>query len=73
MKGNNDIRHQIQGDIYEFIKRRLRVLWFYDKGRVIVCIHGFIKDTQTRVSRGNSNFTVDSMVKLALSVWRRNS
>ena len=43
---NNDICHQIQGDIYEFIKRRLRVLWFYDEGRVIVCTHGFIKDTQ---------------------------
>lgn len=43
---NKDICHQIQGDIYEFIKRRLRVLWFYDEGRVIVCTHGFMKDTQ---------------------------
>jgi phage-related protein len=43
---NKDICHQIQGDIYEFIKRRLRVLWFYDKGRIIICTHGFVKDTQ---------------------------
>lgn len=43
---NSGICHQIQGDIYEFIKRRLRVLWFYDEGRVIVCTHGFMKDTQ---------------------------
>lgn len=43
---NQDVCHQIQGDIYEFIKRRLRVLWFYDEGRVILCTHGFMKNTR---------------------------
>jgi len=32
---NTDISHQIDGDIYEFIQGRLRVLWFYDAGRVV--------------------------------------
>ena len=25
---------------------KVRVLFFYDKGNVIVCTHGFLKDTQ---------------------------
>jgi hypothetical protein len=30
--------------IYEFIKGRLRLLWFYGEGRrVIICAHGFFK------------------------------
>jgi phage-related protein len=40
---NTEISHKIRGEIWEFIKGRLRVLWFYDHGRVIICTHGFIK------------------------------
>lgn len=48
---NEEISKQLDGDIYEFRKtpRRgpaLRVLWFYDEGRVIVCTHGYWKTTQ---------------------------
>jgi len=33
--------------IFEFIKGRLRVLWFYGKGnKLVVCSHGFVKKTQ---------------------------
>jgi len=40
---NTDISHQIDGEIWEFIKGRLRVFWFYDKGQIIICTHGIIK------------------------------
>lgn len=38
--------------IYEFLRGpkkgpKLRVLWFYDKGRVIICTHAFWKDQRT--------------------------
>lgn len=38
--------HKIAGDIWELIAGRLRVLWFYDQGRLIVCSHGFLKRTR---------------------------
>jgi phage-related protein len=43
---NTEISHQIKDEIFEFIQGRLRVLWFYDEGRLILCTHGFIKKTQ---------------------------
>ena len=43
---NDVICHKIQDDIWEFIKGRLRVFWFYDQGRVVVCTHGLVKSTQ---------------------------
>lgn len=43
---NTDISHSIQDDIWEFIKGRLRVFWFYDVGRVVVCTHGIVKKSQ---------------------------
>lgn len=43
---NTDVSHQLRGEIYEFIQGRLRVLWFYDKGRVVVCSHGMVKQSQ---------------------------
>lgn len=41
-----EISHQIEPDIWQTEQGRLRVLWFYDRGRVIVCTHGFVKKTQ---------------------------
>jgi phage-related protein len=41
-----DISHQIKDNLFEFIQGRLRVLWFYDEGKLIICTHGFIKKTQ---------------------------
>lgn len=43
---NVEISHKIGGDIWELIAGRLRVLWFYSEGRVVVCSHGFIKRTR---------------------------
>ncbi len=43
---NVEISHKIAGDIWELIARRLRVLWFYDQGRLVVCSHGFVKRTR---------------------------
>src|SRR4030066_2271851 len=41
-----EISHQIEDEIYEFIQGRLRVLWFYDEGSLVVCSHGFVKKTR---------------------------
>lgn len=43
---NTEVSHQIEGEIWELIQGRLRVLWFYDQGRVVVCSHGFVKASQ---------------------------
>lgn len=43
---NTDISHLIKDEIFEFIQGRLRVLWFYDEGKLILCTQGFIKKTQ---------------------------
>lgn len=48
---SEEISKQLDGGIYEFRKtpRRgpaLRVLWFYDEGRVVVCTHAYWKTTQ---------------------------
>ena len=48
---NTEISHKIQGEIWEFIKGRLRVLWFYDQGRIVICTHGFIKKTRKTPAR----------------------
>src|SRR4030043_1852782 len=40
---NTEISHQIKGKLFEFIQGRLRVLWFYDEGRLIICTNGFVK------------------------------
>jgi phage-related protein len=38
-------RH-LEDGIWEFKTGQLRVLWFYDQDRVIVCTHGFMKKTR---------------------------
>jgi phage-related protein len=48
---NTEISHKLDGAIWEFIRGRLRVLWFTDEGRVIVCTHGFIKKSQRTPAR----------------------
>lgn len=42
----DDVSHQIAPDIYQFEKGRLRVPWFYDEGRLIICCRAFVKKTQ---------------------------
>jgi len=46
-----DISHQIEGDVWQTEQGRVRILWFYDKGRVIICAHGFVKRTQKTPER----------------------
>lgn len=41
-----DICHQIADDIWQFATGRLRLAWFYDEGKIIVCTHGFVKKSQ---------------------------
>ena len=43
---NVETSHKIAGEIWELIAGRLRVLWFYDEGRLVVCSHGFVKRTR---------------------------
>jgi phage-related protein len=43
---NVEASHKIAGEIWELIAGRLRVLWFYDAGRLVVCSHGFVKRTR---------------------------
>ncbi len=40
---NTEISHQIKGKLFEFIQGRLRVFWFYDEGRLIICTSGLVK------------------------------
>ena len=42
---NVKICHQIEDEIWQIELGRIRILWFYDEGRVIVLSHGFIKKT----------------------------
>ncbi|MCF6178583.1 MAG: type II toxin-antitoxin system RelE/ParE family toxin [Geopsychrobacter sp.] len=35
--------HHIDDGIWQFRADDIRVFWFYDKGNVIICTHGFIK------------------------------
>ena len=41
----------IEKHIREFRKGNLRVLWFYDESKVIICTHGFFKNTQKTPNR----------------------
>ncbi len=41
-----EISHNIVDDIWQFTKGRLRVLWFYDGGKMVVCCHAFVKKGQ---------------------------
>lgn len=41
-------RHHLDqnNQIFEFIKGRHRIAWFYDEGKMVVCTHGFFKRSQ---------------------------
>lgn len=46
-----DISHKIEGEIRQTEQGRVRILWFFDSGRVIVCSHGFIKKSEKTPER----------------------
>ncbi len=43
---NTEISHQLGPGLWEFIQGRVRVLWFYDEGKLVICSHGFVKKRQ---------------------------
>ena len=48
--------------LLRIIKDRLRVLYFYDEGRIVICTHGFVKKSQK---------TRQSEIKHALQIMRK--
>lgn len=38
-------------EIYEFIRGKLRLLWFSDKGGIVICAHGFVKKNNKTPSK----------------------
>ena len=42
---NVEICHQVDDEIWQVEQGRVRILWFYDEGRVVVLSHGFLKST----------------------------
>jgi hypothetical protein len=47
----SQINHIRGTPIYEFIRGDLRVFWFHDEGKVVVCSHGIVKRTQKTPAR----------------------
>ncbi len=43
---NKEKCRNVGDGIYEFKAKGLRICWFYDAGRMIICSHGFCKGTQ---------------------------
>ena len=41
-----EICHLIAPDIWQFRKGHIRVVWFYDEGKIVACCHAFVKKTQ---------------------------
>ncbi len=43
---NTELSHKIAGDVWELVHGALRVLWFYDEGRLVICATAFVKKSQ---------------------------
>ena len=69
---NVDISHKLSGDIWELIAGRLRVLWFYDEGRLVVCSHAFVKRTRKtpagEIARAQASYEAYRAAKAAKSL-----
>ncbi len=48
---NTEVSHQLVAGIWEFIQGRVRVPWFYDEGKRIICSHGFVKRSRQAPAR----------------------
>jgi phage-related protein len=46
-----EVCHQIRGPIFQCEQGRIRVLWFYDEGQMIICSHGFLKTSRKTPQR----------------------
>jgi phage-related protein len=40
---NEEQSKDVGGDVFELKFKAIRVLWFYDAGKIIICSHGFFK------------------------------
>jgi phage-related protein len=49
---NTEISHKLDGDVWELIQGDLRLLYFRDRGRVVVCSHALVKRGR-KVPRGD--------------------
>ena len=43
MPRNAEISHKLAGDVWEFVQGDLRLLYFRDRDRVVVCSHALVK------------------------------
>lgn len=43
---NADLKHRLDDGIFELIKGQLRVVFFTDAGKIIICSHGFLKKSR---------------------------
>lgn len=43
---DTQVSRQIGPGLFEFRKGRIRIVWFYDEGMLVICTHGFVKKTQ---------------------------
>lgn len=57
---NVKISHQIEADLWQIESGRIRILWFYDEGRVVVLSHGFIKQT-AKAPEAEKNLARDAL------------
>lgn len=57
--------------IWEFIKGRLRIAWFYDENQIIVCCHGFVKDSQRTKETDKARAIAAKRAYFAAKVSRR--
>lgn len=48
---SDKITHQLDRGIREFRAGRIRVLWFFDDDKVVICSHGMVKKTQKMPKR----------------------
>lgn len=43
---SKEMCHNIADEIYQFKKGSIRVAWFYDAGKMVICCHAFVKKSQ---------------------------
>jgi len=52
---NKELSRDLEGEhakgIFEFKANAVRVMWFFDENRIIVCTHGFLKKSQKTKKR----------------------
>lgn len=51
---NDSLSHQIKPGLWQLSKGDVRVLYFYDAGRVVVCSHGFVAGAEDASGRGGA-------------------